>query len=145
MEEWRYDFCMLPMNKSGVMQTRIMTLSNVRERIAREFGNPDVPRELNQFDAVSKDRAHIAAADMNISRVERAMRQSYMAHITPNIICLPNQRYVYEKLAVTHKYPERIRFSTINPDAIAELFPELICENPETAPARTKDGEYITV
>ena len=53
MERWQYDFYLLPMDKDGIMQIKLMCIDNYKKDIAAMFGDTDnVPVKLSRFDAV---------------------------------------------------------------------------------------------
>lgn len=144
LEEWCYDFCLLPMNTDAILQTKLMCIDDFAKDIAALFGDTqNVPKELSAFDAVSNGKAYITAMDMNITKVKRALEQTLTIDVTPNIICLPYQRNVYQKIAVRYEYPKRIKFTVIREDKLMELFPALLRTETPPEAARTKDGEYV--
>ena len=62
MERWQYDFYLLPMDKDGIMQIKLMCIDNYKKDIAAMFGDTDnVPVKLSRFDAVCGGKACITA------------------------------------------------------------------------------------
>ncbi len=146
IEKWKYDFYLLPMDKDGIMQMKIMCIDNADKKIASLFGNADnVPVFLNRFNAVSEGKAYISAMDMNITRVRRALEQSLMADVIPNIICLAHQRAVYQRMAVYLEYPKQMKFTIVRHNKMAEMFPKLLSEEINISPVCAKDGEYVVI
>lgn len=146
IEKWKYDFYLLPMDKDGIMQMKIMCIDNLDKKIASLFGDTDnIPVSLNRFNSICEGKAYISAMDMNITRVRRALEQSLTAGVIPNIICLAHQRAIYQHMAVYLEYPQQMKFTIIRHNKMAELFPKLLPNEKRIEPARTKDGEYLVI
>lgn len=145
-ERWQYDFCLLPMDKDGILQMKYITVNNARKDIAAKFGDiNNVPNNLNCFDAVSGGKAYITAMDMNITRVAKALLQAVEADVTPHIICLPYQQALYQNVAINLQYPKLIKFTRIHIDKLTEQFPDFLPAEMPLMPARTKEGACLKI
>lgn len=145
-ERWQYDFCLLPMDKDGLLQMKYITVNNARKDIAARFGDiNNVPNNLSYFDAVGGGKAYITAMDMNITRATRVLLQAIEADVTPHIICLPHQQVLHQDVAVKLQYPKLIKFTRIQIDKLTELFPAFLPAQIPLKPARTKEGEYLEI
>lgn len=146
MERWKYDFYLLPMDNDGMLQMRCMAADNSRRDIAAMFADTNnVPNSLSCFDAVSGGKAYITAMDMNITRVEQALLQALTIDVTPNIICLPHQKELYQSIAVKIQYPKRIKLTIVKNEKLIELFPKFLPTEIPLMPARTKEGECLVI
>lgn len=146
MERWQYDFYLLPMDKDGIMQIKLMCIDNYKKDIAAMFGDTDnVPAKLSRFDAVCGEKACITAMDMNITRVRYSLEQSLLSGIIPNIICLAHQKAIYQHMAVYLEYPNQMKFTVVRHNTMTDMFPQLLTEETRIEPARTKDGEYLII
>lgn len=145
-ERWQYDFCLLPMDKDGILQMKYITVNNARKNIAAKFGDiNNVPNNLHYFDAVSGGKAYITAMDMNITRVTNALLQALEVDVTPHIICLPHQQALYQNVAIKLQYPKLIKFTRIHIDKLTELFPAFLPAQMPLMPARTKEGGCLKI
>lgn len=145
MQEWKYEFCMLPMNRDGLLQMRINSVEGMKGQIAGKFGNTIVPPGLSCFDAVKDGKAFMVATDMNITRVSRGLEQTLYTDYIPHIICLPYQRTAYQELAVRKQYPKLMKFTVLNRSKVIDQFPILGGTANNLKPARAANGEYIDV
>ena len=146
MERWQYDFYLLPMDKDGIMQIKLMCIDNYKKDIAAMFGDADnVPVKLSRFDAVCGGKACITAMDTNITRVRYSLEQSLLSGIIPNIICLAHQKAIYQHMAVYLEYPNQMKFTVVRHNTMTDMFPQLRMGETKIEPARTKDGEYLII
>ena len=146
MEKWHYNFYLLPMDKDGIMQMKMMCIDNADKKTASLFGDTDnIPVSFSRFNSVCEGKAYIYAMDMNITRVRRALEQSLITGVIPNIICFAHQREIYQHMAVYLEYPQQMKFTIIRHNKMAELFPKLLPNEMRIEPARTKDGEYLVI
>ena len=145
MQKWKYEFCMLPMNRDGLLQMRINSVEGMKGQIAGKFGNTIVPPGLSCFDAVKDGKAFMVATDMNITRVSRGLEQTVHTDYIPHIICLPYQRAAYQELAVRKQYPKMMKFTVLNRSKVIDRFPILGGTANNLKPARAANGEYIDV
>lgn len=145
MRKWKYEFCMLPMNRDGMLQMRINSVEGMKGQIAAKFGDTNVPSKLSCFDAVKDGKAFMVATDMNITKVSRGLEQTLYTDCIPHIICLPYQRTIYQELAVRKQYPKLMKFTVLNRSKVIEQFPILGGVERELKPAKAANGEYIDV
>ena len=143
--KWKYEFCMLPMNRDGLLQMKINSVYGLKGRIAEKFGDINVPIKLNCFDAVKEGKAFMIATDMNITRVGKGLEQTLYTDYIPHIVCLPYQRPIYQELAVRMQYPKLMKFTVLNRNKVIEQFPILAPTEEKIKPAKTKNGDYIDV
>lgn len=145
MRRWKYEFCLLPMNRDGLLQMKINAVEGMKGQIAGKFGDVNVPSVLSCFDAVKDGKAYMIATDMNITRVNKGLEQTLYTEAIPNIVCLPYQRNIYQELAIERKYPKQMKFTVLNRNKLMEQFPELNNAEEINQPGRTINGECIKI
>lgn len=144
-EVWEYDICLMPLNRDGALQASIMAIQNFRKIIGGYYGaTENIPSALYACDAVSEESTFIVAMDMNITRIEQALKQSKSANKIPNLICFRFQRDMLREL-ITLKSPQEARFRIINKNKIGDLFQSLRLDFEKVAPCMTKEGEYVSI
>lgn len=82
---------------------------------------------------------------MNITRIENALLQALKVDVTPDIICLPHQKELYQSIAVKMQYSKRIKLTIVKNEKLIELFPKFLPITIPLMPARTKEGECLGV
>ncbi len=145
LEEMLYDTVLLPLNRDGVLQMRVMACRNYRSRIACGLGcDIEVPKELGNSDGISRGVPYIVGVDLNMERITRALKQIIMHSAeVPKIVCFPFQKNVLIKGLLLYGCQKTI-LVTLDKKSTYRIFPELTIQ-PVREPYRTKEGGYMEV
>lgn len=145
LEELGYDYLLVPIGRNGVTQLSVMKLRGYRHRLATAFGRvSELPRELSFCDSMIDGEPFIFTIDMNVKRIERALRQlkRYDSSFIPNICCFQFQKNVITKILKMCGFKEKKTY-TLEKEMIEAFFPETAKKEDLTKPFITKEGRYV--
>lgn len=147
-EVMAYNICLMPLNRDGVLQIKIMTAENYRARIVQCVGAySTVPNELSYCDGQiieeNKEGPLIIAIDMDIKRILSAITQAVKYNKIPFVVCLKFQHDILVKM-LENKIT-KIRFIMLLENKINTIFTEFDNDQYKSIPFRTEKGEYIRV
>ncbi len=145
LEEMPYDTVLLPLNRDGVFQMRVMACREYRSRIARGLGcDTQVPKELGNSDGLCGGIPYIVGIDLNMERIARALKQIAMHRTAvPKIVCFPFQKNVLIKGLALYGCQKTILVS-LDKKSTHSMFPEM-AQQLVREPCRTKEGGYVSV
>ena len=145
LEELGYDYLLVPTGRNGVTQLSVMKLRGYRHRLATALGRvSELPWELSFCDNIIDGEPFIFTIDMNVKRIERALRQlkRYDSSIIPNICSFPFQKDVVSKIVKMCGFREK-KIYTLEKEMVEAFFPETAKEEDLTKPYITKEGRYV--
>ena len=145
LEELGYDYLLVPIGRNGVTQLSVMKLWGYSHRLATSLGRvSELPRELSFCDSIIDGEPFIFTIDMNVKRIERALRQlkRYDSSFIPNICCFPFQKDVVGKIVKRCGIREK-KLYTLEKEMVEAFFPETAKVEDLTKPYMTKEGRYV--
>lgn len=147
LEEIGSEYLLIPFGGDGVLQLKLLTLCDYKERIMRAIGcEPNRISGIAECDGWKCKSPMIVGIDFNIKRVLRGLKQieKYDEHIKPIVCCLPFQESTYTKALR--------RFSSVKPflfpislNDIYNVFPEVKHKELKYEPVVRKGGGYIGI
>lgn len=122
LEEMGLEYALVPLNASGVLQIRIMSITGYEERILNAAG----------------DKSSIVCIDMNIERIKRELER---IKGEAKVICMTFQKNMLLRLLAEFDCP-KCTVAAIDEIGMSTIFPEITVK-PERKPCVTKEGRYI--
>ena len=122
LEEMGTEYALVPLNASGVIQMRVMSIPDYEQRILNAVG------DINS----------IVGIDMNIGRIKRGLGR---IKGEAKLVCMTFQKNMLLRLLAEFDCP-KCTVAAIDEKGICGIFPE-ITEKPERKPYLTKEGKYI--
>lgn len=145
LEELGYDYLLVPTGRCGVTQLSVMRLRGYRHRLATALGRvSELPRELSFCDSMIDGEPFIFTIDMNVKRIEKALRQlkRYDSSFIPNICCFQFQKNVITKILKMCGFKEKKTY-TLEKEMLEAFFPETAKKEDLSKPFITKEGRYV--
>jgi len=147
LEEIGSEYLLIPLGRDGVLQLKLITLCNYKERITKALRcEENNIQGLSECDGWKDGMPFIIGVDFNIKRVLRGLKQieKYDNNLKPVVACLPFQKSTYLKILK--------RFSIIKPfvfpislNDIYNVFPEVIDKKIKDDSVKNKRGDVIYV
>lgn len=122
LEEMGTEYALVPLNASGVIQMRVMSIPEYEQRILNAVGGT----------------TGIVGIDMNIGRIRRELGR---IKGEAKLVCMTFQKNMLLRLLAEFDCP-KCTVAAIDEKGMCGIFPE-ITEKPERKPYLTKEGKYI--